>query len=230
MGETDALQPTRPRLLDGSSPDAEARLRALGVRRRFPAGVSMFFHGDAAHDALIVLSGAVKITLSSTDGREVILDVVGEGGLVGELSAVDGAPRSATATTLTDVEVLSIPCDRFIAHLHSCPELMYRLLLSVTGRLRNSIQRQLEYGTGDAMARTCRRLVELADRYGTVGKDGYRTVALPVSQGDLAAWAGLSREAVVKALRTLRDLGWISGSGRDVTILEPAKLLARATT
>lgn len=107
---------------------------------------------------------------------------------------------------------------------------MYQLLVSVVGRLRGSVRRQLEHGTGDAMGRLCGRLVELADQYGQPGQDGTVAVRSPVSQADLAAWTGLSREAVVKALRPLRQLGWIDNQGRRITILQAASLQARAVT
>ncbi len=210
------------------SPDAAAELHALGIRRRFPPGAAIFVEGDTAHETLILLDGIVKISVSSLEGREVILDIVGPGALIGELSAVDGQPRSATATTLKPVEVLVIPCSMFIELMHRRPELMYRLLVLVTNRLRSSVRRQLEFGTGDALGRLCARLVELAAEYGVSRPDGAIDIDLPVTQADLASWTGLSREAVVKALRNLRGLGWVTGAGRQVTLVKPERLRDRA--
>lgn len=221
---------TRLPLWSGTDDTDLVDLRALGVRRRFPAGSSLFLEGDVAHEALVLLAGSVKITVTATDGKEVILDVVGEGALVGELSAIDGQPRSATATALVPVEVLAVNCAAFIDHLHRRPALMYQLLVSVTGRLRNSVRKQLEYGTGDALGRLCGRLVELADRYGQSGADGCIELDSPVSQADLAAWTGLSREAIVKALRSLRQLGWVDNQGRHITILQLERVRSRAAT
>lgn len=178
----------------------------------------------------MLLEGTVKITLTNLDGREVILDVLGSGSLVGELSAIDGGCRSATATTLTPVEVLAVPCGAFIELMHREPALMYQLLLAVTGRLRASVRRQLEYGTSDALARLCGRLLELAEQYGRAGADGGLELESPVSQADLAAWTGLSREAVVKALRNLRELGWIDNQGRHITVKQPDMLRRRSVS
>ena len=226
--QNDAL--ARTSFLDGMASQAEAELRALGVRRRFPAGSAVFIEGDVAHEALILLAGTVKITLTALDGKEVILDVLGRGALVGELSAIDGQARSATATALVPIEVLAVPCTAFIDLMHRQPALMYQLLVSVTARLRASVRRQLEYGTGDALARLCGRLIELADQYGTPGQNGSVELDSPVSQADLASWTGLSREAVVKALRNLRELGWIENHGRHIIILQGDRLQARAVT
>lgn len=224
------VAPTRAPFLQDVPDGIVATLRAAGTRRRFPAGASVFFEGDDAHEALVLLEGTVKITLTNLEGREVILDVLGRGSLVGELSAIDGRCRSATATTLTPVEVLAVPCGVFIDLMHREPALMYQLLLAVTGRLRASVRRQLEYGTSDALARLCCRLMELAEQYGRTGAGGCIELESPVSQADLAAWTGLSREAVVKALRNLRDLGWIANHGRHITINRPEELRRRSAS
>ena len=226
----DGVQISRTPFLAGVAPAIEAELRALGVRRRFPAGSAVFIEGDTAHDALLLLAGTVKITVTALDGKEVLLDVLGVGALVGELSAIDGHTRSATATALLPVEVLAVPCVAFIELMHRHPALMYRLLVSVANRLRGSVRRQLEYGTGDAMGRLCGRLMELADQYGEPGDNGCVELLSPVSQADLAAWTGLSREAVVKALRHLRQLGWIENKGRQITIVQADRMQARAVS
>ncbi|MFN0028267.1 MAG: Crp/Fnr family transcriptional regulator [Acidimicrobiales bacterium] len=224
------VAPTRAPFLQNIPESIVAGLRSAGTRRRFPAGASVFFEGDEAHDALLLLEGTVKVTLTNLDGKEVILDVLGGGSLVGELSAIDGQCRSATATTLTPVEVLAVPCAAFIEVMHREPILMYQLLVSVTGRLRASVRRQLEYGTSDALARLCGRLMELAEQYGQPGVEGCINLESPVSQADLAAWTGLSREAVVKALRNLRAMGWIENQGRHITINRPDELRRRSGT
>src|SRR5206468_5572525 len=71
-----------------------AEFERLGSRRRFPAGSMLFLEGDPASEAYVLLDGAVKITVGSTDGREVVLDVVEPRCLLGELSLIDGRPRS----------------------------------------------------------------------------------------------------------------------------------------
>ena len=209
------------------SPDAAAELRRLGARRRFPAGATLFLEGDPAHEALVVLAGEVKVSVGSREGREVILDVFGPGSLLGELSVIDGRPRSASVAALSPVEVLAVHAGPFNEFLDRHPLVLRCLLIEVIDRLRTRVHHQLEFGTGDALGRICARLVELADRYGQV--DG-ESVALrsPVTQSELAAWTGLSREAVVKALRVLRQLGWIESRGRFIAIRDIERLRQRA--
>lgn len=225
MGSDSAHSPSFVEQLDDGQ---RSRLLAGGTRRRYPPGAVLFVEGDPAHETLVVLRGELKVSAASFDGREVILEVFGPGDLVGELSALDGRPRSATATALSPLEVLALPCEAFNRFLLEHPALMHRLLVEVTGRLRASGRRQVEFGTGDALGRVCARLVELAERYGhPVGSDV--EVTSPLSQADLAAWAGLSREAVVKALRALRALGWVQVDGRRLTIRRLDELRERAS-
>ncbi len=94
--------------LDCLSPAAAAELEKLGGRRRYRTGETLFLEGDRAGEALALLSGAVKISVGSVEGREVILDVLEPGSLIGELSAIDGEPRSATVVALSPVEVLAV--------------------------------------------------------------------------------------------------------------------------
>jgi CRP/FNR family transcriptional regulator, cyclic AMP receptor protein len=224
---SESVTPGRPDFLASLSSALSDEFARLGARRRYPAGATLFLEGDAAHDVLVLLEGKVKISVGSIDGREVILDVVEPRVLLGELSVIDGGPRSANVSALSAVEVLSIGAQAFNDFLESHPKAFRSLVVEVIGRLRTRTRHQLEFGTGDALGRTCARLSEIAERY---GKDeaGRVTVSSPVSQTDLAAWTGLSRVAVVKALRVLRDLGWIENQGRAIVIREPDQLRQRA--
>lgn len=206
---------------------AAAEFERLGARRRFPAGATLFLEGDQAHEAFVLLAGEVKISVGSADGREVVLDVFEPGCLLGELSLIDGRPRSATLIALSAVEVLAVAAGPFNEFLDRHPEALRHLLVDVVDRLRTRVRHQMEFGTGDALGRVCARLAELAQRHGESQGDAV-VVRSPVSQADLAAWTGLSREAVVKALRALRQLGWIHSAGRTITITDPEQLHRRA--
>jgi CRP/FNR family cyclic AMP-dependent transcriptional regulator len=214
--------------LGGLGPAAAAEFERLGARRRFPAGAALFVEGDQAHEAFVLLSGEVKVSVGSIDGREVVLDVFEPGRLLGELSVIDGRPRSASLVALSPVEVLAVAAGPFNEFLDRHPQALRNLLVEVVDRLRTRVRHQMEFGTGDALGRVCARLAELAQRQGE-GEAEAVVVRSPVSQADLAAWTGLSREAVVKALRALRQLGWIRSVGRTITITDPEQVRRRAT-
>lgn len=203
------------------------QLRHLGTRRSLPAGATLFVEGDEPYDLMIVESGDIKLVTTALNGTETLLDVLSEGEVVGELSAIDGTPRSATAVALTPVELTSIPVDRFLVFLQEHPASMWSLLGVMVRRLRLANRRQLEFTTSDALGRVCARIDELADRYGSAGAPNHVRIDLPINQTELAQWCGLSREAVVKALRKLRDLGWISTSDGAVTVLDRTSVRSR---
>jgi CRP-like cAMP-binding protein len=209
------------------APDDREALETAAHRRRFPKGAVAFWEGDATDDVMVLVSGRVKASVASSDGREVIVNILDAGDILGELSAIDGTRRSATVTTLESVDALVVPRSRFEALLRDRPGIAVELLRIVAQKLRESSQRQLEFATVDALGRLCRCVLDLADRYGAPGAAG-RSVQVPFAQHDLAAWTGLSREAVVKGLRTLRTLGWIETSGRSMTILDETAVRDRA--
>ncbi|MGQ0631123.1 MAG: Crp/Fnr family transcriptional regulator [Sporichthyaceae bacterium] len=214
--------------LDRVGTELARELTASGTRRRYPAGAVLFLEGDVAHEAMVLMSGDLKVMVASADGRDVVLDVFSAGTLVGEWSVIDGNPRSATVIALADVEVLTIPAGEFRAFLDRHPEVRSGVLVETIGRLRQQVRHQLEFGAGDALGRVCARLVEMADRYGRA-EGSTVLIHSPLTQADLAAWTGLSREAVVKALRSLRRLGWIENQGADITVHDLEQIRRRAT-
>ena len=201
---------------------AQAQVRPMAQ------GEVLFEEGQPADQVLVVERGMVKIWMAASSGRVVILNVLDAGAVVGELSAVDGGPRSAGATALADGSLLAVPAAAFEALLAARPTIALELLRTVAGRLRGASRRQLEFSAGDTLGRLCGALVELGRRYGEVDADGVRQVVLPLGQGELGSWGGLSREAVVKGLRSLRTLGWIEGEGRHVRLLDPGALEERS--
>lgn len=209
-----------------SAQDLDA-LRGLGGRRRLPAGSFLFLEGDDPGNVFIIDAGMVKVSTTSSDGREVILAVLDADDVLGELAAVDGSPRSASATALTTVELSAVPAADFQFFLRDRPELSLAFASLLAARLRQANRRQLEYAGTDALGRLCSRLDELRTRQGVTPTSGC-IIDLPLTQAALAQWAGLSREAVVKALRTLRTLGWIETTRTTVTIHEPEQLRDRA--
>ena len=129
---------------------------------------------------------------------------------------------------MTSIDVSVLRIEDFRKFLEGQPRAAFELLGVVAGRLRGSSQRQLEFGSSDALTRLCRCLLVMIDRFGDQEEDP--SVRLPLAQHDLAKLTGLSREAVVKALRRLRELRWVETSGRTFVIRDLQAVRDRAQT
>jgi CRP-like cAMP-binding protein len=100
------------------------------------------------------------------------------------------------------------------------------VLRTLSHRLREADLSRVELSVQDTVARVAGRISELAERFGTEA-GGNLEIDLPISQEELAAWTGCSRDSVVKALQAMRSLGWIETARRQITVLEPEKLRDR---
>jgi CRP/FNR family transcriptional regulator, cyclic AMP receptor protein len=205
--------------LDALTKDEAEDLRSVGRRRPYGANVTLFHQGDEAGPVVVLLTGRAKVVSLSSAGREVIVAVRGPGDLVGELSAIDAEPRSATVTTLEPIEALMVPGSAFAAFLERRPRVALVILRMVAGRLRYADLQQADFATHDVVGRVAHRLVELCERFGATS-EGRIEIALPLSQEELAAWTGASREAVSKALQVLRSLRLLENGRRHVAVLD----------
>ncbi|MBN2624549.1 MAG: Crp/Fnr family transcriptional regulator [Acidimicrobiales bacterium] len=197
---------------------ALADLRAAGVRRTWPAGAVLFREGDRADRVLVLESGTVKVVTTSSGGVEHILALRTAGAVLGELAVADGGPRSATAVATTPVEALAVPAARFRTFLTDHPAATLELLTIAIGRLRAADRQRAEFGSTDTITRLVRTLRDLARSHGRTVDGGIRLDLL--SQDDLAALCGSSREAVSRSLGTLRAAGLVATGRRSVTILD----------
>jgi CRP-like cAMP-binding protein len=203
-----------------------ADLARLAEQRHFARGDVLFSEGDEGNEVVILHSGRVKVC-GKRAGREVIFSVLDPGSILGELSAVDGSPRSATVIALEPTEVAVIGTEDFREYLLTHPRVSSELLRLVAERLRQTSFRQLEFGTTQTLTRLCGTLVELSDRYGhSVGAN--IEVTIPLSQQELAELSGMSREALVKGLHQLRSLGWLSVDDRTIMLHEVTAIRRRS--
>lgn len=203
-------------------------IRAGAEVRRFSPGTVIIREGDRAGWVLILTSGRVKIVSAAPGGHDAVLAVRGPGDILGEMAAMDGSPRSASAIAVDPVTALWLSADVFVRILRDEPGISTVLLKIITGRLRYANTRRAEFGDSTAAQRLARLLVDLADRYGTRGPDG-TLIALRISQSDLAGLAATSREAVGRTLRTLRSDGVIR-TGRQRLVIRDLDGLRRQAT
>lgn len=229
----DDLTAGHPRLppLDGPLAVLDDRARddllALGTWRTFTAGQALVHQGGPSGDLYVLVEGRVRVVVTTADGVELLLAVLGPGGTVGELSVLDGQPRSASVVALEPVRALRVGGTSFGQFLLARPRAVVGLLRVLSGRLRAADELRLQLSVAPAEQRLARGLLALAAEHGTVSEDGIHLEA-PLSQSDLAAYVGLSREAVNQALRSLRERGLVATARRSVTVVDLEGLRDRA--
>jgi CRP/FNR family cyclic AMP-dependent transcriptional regulator len=197
-------------------------LTRITRRRRFDAGEVIMRQGDLdAADMYGVLKGILKVTTHGSRGQEILINLMQDGDLFGEVAFLDRQHRSATVTSLNAGELLVIPQAELDALLEESPQVMRAMLAAQARLVRRLTERAEDNAFLDVSARLAKRLVALADYFGT--PLGPREVALQValSQRDLGEMVQAKRASVSKCLREWAKQGLIErGSGGWLVILD----------
>lgn len=206
-------------LLKGLAPADLDSLARVATTRTFRPGQSIFLQGDPGEAMMVVVSGRVRISRTSADGREVVIAVFGPGEVLGEIAMIDGGERTADASALEATELLVLHRRDFHAFLLEHPLVAIELLILFCSRLRQTDDRLEDLNFLPLKTRLAKRLVDLAEQFGKESEEGVQ-IAIPLSQQFLASMIGTSREAVNKQLRTWEDAGIIDLRKRTVTIVD----------
>jgi CRP/FNR family cyclic AMP-dependent transcriptional regulator len=184
----------------------------------------VIFHQDDPGATLhVIKKGQVKINTVSPEGEEAILAILTEGDFFGELSLLDGKPRSANAVAMETTQTLALQRQDFMDILGKHPEMVGDILASLADRLRST-----DHLLEDAIflglrARLAKRLLELAEKHGVKTDRGVE-IDLRLTQQELAATLGVSRVALNKQLGLLQDSGLVSLETRRIIIDQPDEL------
>src|SRR5262245_56915479 len=207
----------------GGLPDtALDRLIGRGHTKRFAKNAVICRRGDPGDRLMVVLSGRAKVVNTTTDAKEVVLNFLGAGDLNGEIAAFDGKGRTADTIALEPCEVFAVHARDLLPTLVAHPEALLEIIQVLCGKF-GSASAIIEDNPLEMKGRTARGLLRLAEQHGRTSKVGVR-LELKMSQRELGAYLGLSRENVSRQLGLLRDAGAISVSGTDITITEKERL------
>jgi CRP/FNR family transcriptional regulator, cyclic AMP receptor protein len=212
-------------LLGQLEPDELARVLAFSRTERFSAGQVIFRRGEPGQSMMTVISGRIKISVSSSEGKEAVLAILGRGEVLGEMSLLDGKERSADATAMEAGEALSIHRRDFIPFLERNPAICIRMLAILSNRLRRTSGMVEDRSFLDLPGRLAKTLIDLGKADGTETEDGLR-VETHMSQRNFGAMLGASRETINKQLRAWQDEGLIL-TGRGYVVLVDPRRLAR---
>ena len=205
--------------LSALSDDERAAFRAAGRSRRFLKGEAIFHEGDDPGGVIAILHGRAKVSAAGSAGREVVLRFAGPGEPLGELSALAGRPRTATITALDELETVAMRTADFKRFVEVHPRVAPLVFERLAMLLAEADRQLVDFATRDVTARIAGRLIELAETTGEPAEAGVR-ITLPLTQDELGAWAGASREAVARSLHLLRQLGWIETGRREIRVLD----------
>jgi CRP-like cAMP-binding protein len=193
--------------------------------RRYRATQVIFHRGDPGDTLHIVISGAIRILLSAPDGDEILLAHLQQGEFFGELSLLDGLPRSATAVAIDDTVTLALERPEFLQVLERTPALARQVILAMCARLRRTDVLLGDSAFLDVAARLARRLLDLAQGRGLPQPAG-GSAEVRITQTELATMVGASRETVNKELRVLEGRGLLRVQRGKIAIPNPAALRA----
>jgi CRP/FNR family cyclic AMP-dependent transcriptional regulator len=193
--------PTRPQnLFVGLSDALLTELFAAARPVKLAADQMLFLAGDPGDGCYLIDEGLLKVTMVSAAGGERILAILGAGSIVGELSIIDGAPRSTSVGAVRESALRFVSRDHFYAFVDRNPE-AYRHIMSVLAkRLRDTNSVVVAASFLTLKGRVARALINLADAFGHDVGSGRIVIRQKVSQSDLAAMTGIARENVSRIL------------------------------
>ena len=179
----------------------------------------IILHKEDPGDSLFILrAGRVKVVLYGDDGREVILSILRDGDFFGEMSLLDGEPRSASVVAMEPSSVYVLKREAFLQTLMERPGISLRILVELSRRLRVADDKIGSLALLDVYGRVAGALLELARTEGKYDGDKLVIDVRPTQQ-EIASMAGASRETVSRVLNDLAKSGLISVEGRRVVIM-----------
>jgi CRP/FNR family transcriptional regulator, cyclic AMP receptor protein len=193
---------------------------------KFAKGQTIFTCGDSGDNLMIVVSGRIKIFNIAADAREIIVNFLGKGDLLGEIAMLDGLARTASAMALEPVETIVIYRRDLLPVLQSNAEAMMEVVQALCQKLR-ATSAIVEENTLPMAACMSAGLLRLAEQHGRTTKGGI-LIDLKLSQRDLGGYLGLSRENTNRQLAVLRDAGYVNVDQSLITVVDSEALRAIA--
>src|SRR6478609_8672778 len=183
-----------------------AKLFANARTVKLAADEVLFVAGDPGDGCYCVEQGLLKVSMIAPSGAERILAIVGPGGIVGELSTIDGLPRSASVAAVRDSELTFVSHAAFQAFADGHPDVYRHLVTLLASRLRDTDGVVAAGSFLPLKGRVARALLDLSEAFGQDVGQGRILIRQKVSQSDVAAMAGIARENVSRILNDwIRD-------------------------
>jgi CRP/FNR family transcriptional regulator, cyclic AMP receptor protein len=183
-------------------------------------GANIFSKGDPGNSLFAVISGTVKISISSPDGRNAILNLINAGETFGEMSVLDGQPRSTDAIANTNCELYVIDRREFLPFVRSQPELAMKFIELLCTRLRWTSDQVEQVILQDLPGRLASALLGLTEKRKLEPES--RTIA--ITQQEISEMVGMTRESINKRLRVWASRSWVRLEHGAIVVLDAASL------
>lgn len=190
-------------------------LLSLATKHDMKKGQTLLLQGDPGDMLIILLSGNAKVTMVAMNGREITLDYADAGAVLGEIAVLDGGARTASVIALGAGSYLRLTRAGFEAFVERQPGMAWRLMRELAKRLRqtnNTIESDRAFASGPRLARFLQRLTFAGSQDGRLRLD--------LSQSELGAFAGMSRENINRQLSAWADAGVIALNQGRITVLD----------
>lgn len=233
--QTRARQPRRHSLENGVNGHASENglafeianlLGTAGRRALYPAGVVVVHKGDPGNSLYLILRGRLKVTLPSAHGEGLLVNVLEAGQAFGELAFLDRRPQPFTVIAAKPTELLMVRREELESLPQISCDLEGELLATLYEQMRDAYETMEDVVYLDVAGRLAKKLLRLAERYGRQTTAGIM-INLRLTQGDLAAMLGVTRETVNKHLKVFRTRGLIGLHAQQLIVRRPEELRRR---
>jgi CRP/FNR family cyclic AMP-dependent transcriptional regulator len=218
------MAPKPSNVLSGLPKRLLSELFGYAVAHRLRDGEVLFRAGDLGDGCYQIQTGLVKVVVASKQGDERIISLLGPDAIVGELSMIDGGPRSASVIAIADCSLSFLSRAKFQTCIDSRPELTQFLVKTLALRLREADNSLAATTFLSVKGRLARALLNLAEYVGESKGGGRIELRLKISQGDLAAMAGVARENVSRTMSEWRKRDVVTRSSNYYCINNPTAL------
>lgn len=198
-------------LFNGLPDDRLAAIARCAMMRRIPRNQAVVHAGDRTDFVYFVLTGSLKVTVSDEDGREVILSILGQGELFGEMGMFGEQPRSATVLAVVPSDLVQISKQDFRRIMEENFDIAWRIMANLAERLRNADRKIESLALMDVYGRVARLLLDMSEDVG-----GEVVVTRKISKQDIAKMIGASREMVSRVMKDLGLQGLIEETDRGI--------------
>jgi CRP/FNR family transcriptional regulator, cyclic AMP receptor protein len=216
--------PKAPNVLSGLPERLLSELFEDAVAHKLRDGEVLFRAGDAGDGCYRIQTGLVKVVVTSQQGEELVISLLGPDAIVGELSMIDGGLRSASVVAIADCSLSFLSRAKFQTCIDAHPELTNYLMKTLARRLREADDGLAATAFLSVRQRLARALLSIAGYVGEKNGEGRIRLRLKISQGDLAAMAGVARENVSRMMTEWRKRGIVTRSSNYYCIDDPKAL------